>query len=186
MVDIRNDFAPDEGNRSQSTPVGSEALSQRITIDPQMQELVAALLQHRQRAPAPNAEVIPLIRELRTEISEVINQVKAALSEPQLIGFQAKGHDGFSLESFADQVKESSASLEAKALNPAVEPIERQLAFMVFGVLEQFQLNWLGIDIKDLTRRDVHALLPAFLETRQVLMEIELKASLGAFSNAQQ
>ena len=88
--------------------------------------------------------------------------------------------------SFADNIKEKAAICEAKALSPAVEPMERQLAFMVFGVLEQFQLALLNIDLKDLTRRDVHALLPALLETRQVLMEIELKASLGAFSNAQQ
>ena len=185
MVDIRNDLAPDEGNRSQPTPVGPEVSSQRITIDPQMQELVTALLQRRQRVTVSSAKVIPLVQELRAEISSVYHQVKAALSEPQLIGFQAKGHEGFSLLSFADHIKEKAAIFEAKALSPAVEPIERQLAFMVFGVLEQFQLALLNIDLKDLTRRDVHALLPALLETRQVLMEIELKSSLGAFSNAQ-
>jgi hypothetical protein len=186
MAEIRNDFAPDEGNRRESAPVGSEEHSQRISIDPQMQELVAALLQRRQQATVPSAEVIPLVKELRSDISDVINQVKAALSEPQVIGFQAKGHDGFSLEAFAAQIIDAAACFETRALNPVVQPLERQLAFMVFGVLDQFQLNFTDLDLSDMTRRDVHGLLPALLELRQVLMEIELKSSLGGFSAAPQ
>ena len=57
---------------------------------------------------------------------------------------------------------------------------------MVFGVLDQFQLNFTDLDLSDMTRRDVHGLLPALLELRQVLMEIELKSSLGGFSAAPQ
>ena len=135
-------------------------------------------MQRRQSAPATSGEVLSIVKDLRLELSENINQVKAALSEPQRIGFLAKGHDGFSLVHLATSIVEAASTCEQVALSSGAEPMQRQLAYMVFGLLESFQLSFTNIDLNDLTRSDVHGLLPALQEARQVLMEIELKASL--------
>jgi len=128
---------------------------------------------------------VPFLRLVRDELSLVIEQGRAALLTPALMGLGQPGFDGVCLTSLSDIVEGTLSMCRMMVTDNRLSELDRIGAGVFASHLEEFQTVFFGLETESVGRSTMSGLLPVLKEFRQICLKLELQL-LEKFSQISQ